>query len=435
MGGASRGDVQSLIILRPLSVLICGYGCLTLNRAHLSENKFLFGYGVALFVCVGVHLVPLPPGIWTHLPGRELLVEADAAVGLKGVWRPITMVPYATWNALYALFVPFAVLVLGVQLNAKECHALLMVILVMALLSCLLGLLQVIGSFDGPLYLYQVTSNGSAVGFFANRNHQAIFLACIFPMLAVYASTALKSIEQARFRTTVAIIAGISVVPLLLITGSRAGMIGGIIGLVSIWFVYQRPPIAHPAKRTGSRVNLILVGAVAALVVLALLTFALAKAQAFDRLIQADATDDLRFQIWGPIAAMGWKYFPIGSGFGSFVEVFQIDEPFATLSPEYVNHAHNDFLEIWMTGGVMGIALLMLAFYAWFRRTLALSKQGAMSHRTRAFGRAGSIILLLLSFGSIADYPLRTPALMGFAVIAILWMRSSVDVQKLSAKQ
>ena len=435
MGGASRGDVQSLIILRPLSVLICGYGCLTLNRAHLSENKFLFGYGAALFVCVGVHLVPLPPGIWTHLPGRELLVEADAAVGLKGVWRPITMVPYATWNALYSLFTPFAVLILGVQLGSSECKLLLRVLLVIALIDCLMALMQIVGPDDGILYLYQVTNNGSAVGLFANRNHQAVFLACIFPMLAAYIVASAKAVEQVRFRTAVALISGLAVIPLLLVTGSRAGIIAGVIGIAAVAYVYQPPELASPAKRKAKQVNFVLIFGAVAVGLLVLLTIALARAEAFNRLFQADQTDELRFQIWYPILSMAWKYFPVGSGFGSFVEVYQIDEPFSTLSPTYVNHAHNDFLEVFLTGGIFGIAFLAVAFAAWLQKSLALVFGKLNGNRRQLFGRLGSIVLLLLCLDSIGDYPVRTPIMMSVAVIAALWMRGSIKAKSYAARK
>src|SRR3546814_18783044 len=63
-----------------------------------------------------------------------------------------------------------------------------------------LGLAQVIGPRDGPLYLYEITNNGSAVGLFANRNHQAALLACLFPMLAVYASIDHPSAERMRLK-------------------------------------------------------------------------------------------------------------------------------------------------------------------------------------------------------------------------------------------
>jgi O-antigen ligase len=369
----------------------------------------------------------MPPAIWTNLPGRELLAEADTAVGLKGIWRPITMVPYSSWNAFYSLFTPLAVLILGLQLMANECRLLLYLLLIFALVGCLMALMQVVGPPDGMLYLYQVTNNGAAVGPFSNRNHQAIFLACIFPMLAVYISASIKSVEQFRFRTAVALVSGLAVIPLLLVTGSRAGMLIGLIAIASTFYIYRKPKFTSPTKRKAKRVNFVLIFGAIAIVILALLTIGLARAEAFDRLFQADRADELRFQIWGPILSMGWKYFPIGSGFGSFVEVYQIDEPFSTLSPNYVNHAHNDFLEIFMTGGIFGLTFLILAIIAWGRRTIQLIMSQSQLSQKQLFGRLGSAVLLLFGLGSVADYPIRTPLMMAFAVIAILWMQQSSE--------
>ena len=179
-GGGSRADIQSLIILRPAAVIFCGVGLWSLKWAHVKANRFFFGMTAAIFALVIGHLIPLPPSIWGSLPGRELISEIDKAAELGEVWRPVSMVPSATWNAFYSLFVPLAVLSLGVQLSREERFKLLPIVIGLGLISGLVGLLQVIGDPSGPLYLYMVTNNGSAAGLFANRNHQAILLAMLF---------------------------------------------------------------------------------------------------------------------------------------------------------------------------------------------------------------------------------------------------------------
>src|SRR3546814_16949820 len=106
-------------------------------------------------------------------------------------------------------------------------------------MSGVLGLAQAIGPRDGPLYLYEITNNESAVGLFANRNRQAALLACLFPMLAVYASIDHPSAERMRLKFALCASVALFFLPLLLVTGSRAGLVLGVIGLLAGALLYR----------------------------------------------------------------------------------------------------------------------------------------------------------------------------------------------------
>jgi O-antigen ligase len=425
-GGASRADVQSLIILRPAAVIFCGVGLWSLRLVHVKAYKLPFGMAAAIFAFVLSHLIPLPPSIWGALPGRGIINEIDKVAELGAVWRPISMVPSATWNAFYSLFGPLAVLILGVQLTRDERFKLLPWVLGLGLFSGFWGILQVVGDPQGSAYLYNVTNNGAAVGLFANRNHQAILLACLFPMLAVYASTSVRSEEQSNLKLSLAIGAGGVLVPLLLVTGSRAGLILGVLGLVSVTLLYRKPASLTPKKRKRDRFDPRYALAAFAVLCLGALTIIMSRAEAFQRLFAAGQGEDQRFKVWVPIADMAWKYFPFGSGIGSFVEAYQIDEPHELLSPEYFNHAHNDWLEVYMTAGLPALILLAIAIIAVLRTAFAaFRKAGAEKSgegRAPIFAKLGAITIVILALGSIGDYPLRAPSLACIFVIATLWL-------------
>jgi O-antigen ligase len=425
IGGGSRADIQSLIILRPAAIIFCGIGLWSLQWEHVKAHKILFGMAAAIFALVGCHLIPLPPAIWGALPGREIITEIDKVTELGAVWRPVAMVPSAAWNAFYSLFVPFAVLILGVQLNREELFKLLPWLLGLGLFSGVIGLLQSIGDPQGPLYFYNITNNGSAVGLFSNRNHQAIILATLFPMLAVYACVGVRTEEQVKVRGYVALAAGAFLVPLLLVTGSRAGLIVGVIGLASTALLYRKPVTTIPKKRKGNKLDLRwLLGAFAVLC-LGALTFLMSRAEAFKRIAAPDQTEDLRFQAWGPIAEMSWKYFPFGSGVGSFIEVFQIDEPSELLQPSYLNHAHNDWLEVYLTLGLPGLILLAFALYAVTRVAWTAFRAAYGEGRDIPFARLGAVMIAIFAIGSIGDYPLRVPSIAAVFVVAALWLANA----------
>ena len=422
-GGGARDDIQSLAVLRPISALTLGFALWGASFAHFQAFRFLTTFAALLILLVILHLVPLPPSFWAALPGRELIIDIDKAAGLGVVWRPLSLAPSQTSNALYSLIGPLAVFVMLICLTREQRFAILRLLLLIGLFSGGIGLLQAVGPTDGPLYFYNITNGSAAVGLFANRNHQAILLACLFPMLAVYASTGALSIEQARFRRLLAIGASLLLVPLLLVTGSRAGLIAGVVGLVSAAMLYQTQEFIVSPKRKVHRFNPKYIYGGVGIFGLTAITLLMSRAQALERLLAGDNEQDLRFVIWGPIMEMAGKYFPFGSGIGSFVEAYQVDEDFSQLSPEYLNHAHNDWLEMIVTGGLPAIMLACLSLMAWGWQINRLLRQpGGASRRGLLYGRLGAVIIFIVALGSVSDYPLRVPSVAVLFVIAAVWM-------------
>ena len=419
-GGSPRADVQSLVFVRPVSVLVLGIGLWWLTAQRLRQHRFHFAIAIACLLLALLHVVPLPPAIWQALPGRELATEVERAAGLSNQWRPITLTPGNGWNAVFAIFPPLATLVLACQLDANQRSRLLPVILIAGLASGVLGLLQATGAGGGALQPYRITNSGAATGLFANRNHQAFFLLCMFPMLALYASGTATDAEQARLRAWLALLAGAIIIPLLFVTGSRAGLLLGLFAIATVPLIHA-PPSFGPTKRKGRKINLKCIFLAGAVVALGFVSVLLSRAQAFERLTSVSPGEELRFKMWGPIAEAAWRYFPVGSGNGSFVEVYQIFEPHDLLGKNYVNHAHNDLLEIWLTTGLPGVLIILVVMVAVAR--LAWSAFGPSPHDKRALGflRTGVTLMVLAAVASFFDYPLRTPSLAAFFVIAAVW--------------
>ena len=425
-GGASRIDAPSLLLLRPLSVVACALALLTLKPTHLVERKWLFaGFGSIVLLCI-LHLIPLPPGLWQSLPGREIVAEVDQLASLGNVWRPLTMTPMNGWHALASLTTPMAVLLLGAQLNRDDLYRLLPVLLSLGALSGFWGMLQIIGDPQGALYLYKPTNNGTAVGLFANRNHAAVLLACLFPMLAVYASTSSGTVDQQRMRQFAAIAAGIVLVPLILVTGSRSGMLMSVPALTGAALLYRAPAAGRTGPRGDARLKLEAghVVAAGAIVSLIILTIVFSRAEAWDRMFVQSGAEDARSDFWQVGIAMQWKYFPFGSGMGSFVEAYQIDEPLRYLTDSYVNHAHNDWLEVPLTGGLPAMVLMLLASALFLFRAASLWRRTDKDRRAVKFARLASVVITIVALASTADYPLRTPIMMALFAIFCLWFTS-----------
>ena len=438
-GGASRTDVQSLVILRPLSIIACALACMTLRRAHFAGRSFLIGWTAAIFLLASLHLIPLPPSIWQSLAGRQDLVDVEKLVGFSDIWRPLTLAPMNGWHALLSLFAPLAVILLGIQLKRDDLFRLLPLVIAIAALSGLLGLLQAIGNPQGSLYFYRITNNGSAVGLFANRNHAATLLACLFPMLAVSAATARGEADAVRTQQLLAAAIAIVLVPLILVTGSRSGLISAIIGLGAAATLYRQPTNLRSMRRGKSdRIKALPILGGVAVISLAFLTYFLSRAEAIERLFAKAAGEDERTDFWVISLDLFWKYFPWGSGSGSFVEAFQIVEPERMLDATYLNRAHNDWIETAVTFGLPGVIALLAALAAFVIRSYELWRSADGSKRSVTFGRLASVIMVMIAIASASDYPLRTPAMMGLLAICVLWLseagRNQASASVISSK-
>jgi O-antigen ligase len=420
-GGASRADVPSLLVLRPIAVLFFFWGLYRLRvKSRLLKSPAFIAMCV-FFAIPLLHLIPLPPSLWQGFAGRDIVVQIDKVAGLSGIWRPLSLDPIASWNSVFALFVPAAVLVWLMQSEAQEKNRLMVLVLVLGLLSGLLGVVQELEQSES-FYLYSVTNYGSGVGLFADRNHQATLLACLFPMLTVLASTRAKTVQAERTRNFTLLILGLALVPLILVTGSRMGVVSAVASLMCLPLLFVSREVAQTSTLQRWRPYMLSAGGI---IFLALVTYLGNRAESINRLFMQDPLEDSRVTLW----ASGWemlgRYFPFGSGVGSFQRVYEITERQGTLNPSYMNHAHNDILETAITSGVLGVALMLVFLSALiFKAYKLFGVKVTSDHASRmqcAYQRLGLCVLVLLLFNSLVEYPLRTPLMETLFMLAIGW--------------
>jgi O-antigen ligase len=115
-----------------------------------------------------------------------------------------------------------------------------------------------------------------------------------------------------------------------------------------------------------------------------------------------------RGTIWTNTERAVSEFMPVGSGLGSFGAVYRtFDNPQRTTN-EYVNHAHNDYLELALELGLAGVLLITAFILWWFRRCWWAWRE---DFEGANMARCGSVITAVLLLHSVADYPLRTSAL------------------------
>jgi len=397
-GGASHGHALrlALVELVSLPLLVLASGRL-IQTGIWREHRFALGLLVALMSIPVAQLIPLPPAIWTGLPGRDQMVLALELSGLQPGWSPLSMAPDRTWASALALAPPAAAFLAVLTLSLKHRELLIRICIASATAGILLGAAQLV-SGDESLYLWDWVAAGQVRGFFANRNHLASSLLVALPFAVLFGAATLRRQDG---RTTAlwigALFAGLVVVALAAIR-SRAGItLFAPVILVSLLGAW----IAAGRGRPG-RGLLGLIGAMgAALTVVAVLTLPPILAR-FD----TDGAPEIRFERWPLVAETAQTYLPLGAGIGSFDSVYRSVEPLEELDGSFFNQAHNDYLETWLEAGWLGIGLV-LAFLVWyFRRCWAAWE--ARPSREGDLQRAASIGIGVLLLHSAGDYPLRT---------------------------
>lgn len=410
-GGASRANEMGQVVVRAgccailIATVLCG------PRPSLEGTRPVFFLLIATIALPLVQLIPLPPAWWQALPGREILLIPGEPLG----WRPWTMTPGATFNALVSLVVPATMLLVLAQGKARLRAQLPTILLTMIVAAVLLGLLQFTGAgFNNPLLN---DTPGQVSGTFANRNHFSLFIAIGCLIAPVWAF-----MDRDAWRWRGPLAAGLVVLFVLTIlaTGSRAGMLlGGLSLILALALVGRR--LRHRLGHAPSWVFPALI--LASVVVISsfiALSFAVDRADAINRLITLEAGEDMRSRALPTVLAIIDTYMPFGSGFGGFDPSFRMHEPFQLLKYTYFNQAHNDFLGIALDGGIAAIIVLAAALLWWLISTIHVWRADSNDDIIR--GRLGSAIIALVMIASLTDYPTRTPTVMAIIIIAAFWL-------------
>lgn len=418
-GGGSRADIWSLLYVRPAAIVTIALFFILGGAHDVLRYRTLFFLFVALAATIAIQLVPIPADWAFALPGREAYRDFAAAAGLTGAWRPLSLTPDLTWNSLLALLPAAATLLAVAAIRADQRQFLLPVFIGAACLSAALGIVQMGSRGGGPAYLYAITSYGLPTGFFSNRNHHALFLAAVLPMLRAWTLLPASSREQQRIRQWIAAAIGLFMVGMILVTGSRAGVFLALLGVIcalSLDFGRRR----REERRYARALRYVLWATPFALVGLFI---ALGRGLAIDRFASmAEHGGELRLDNLPLVWRMVEDFFPFGSGFGSFDPIFRGYETDQALGPFYFNHAHNDVLELVLTGGLPA-ALVALVFIAWFAfATLRIYRPSIKVTTEVVIGRVGVAVIAMTLAHSFVDYPLRIPFLTCFMAIACIWL-------------
>jgi hypothetical protein len=359
-----------------------------------------------------IQLVPLPPSVWTGLPGRELVAQSLDLAGGRG-WFPLSVDPARTLVAFLGTLAPAAIIVIGCGLPPDRLVFLQRAVIGMGIVVALFGVTHLLNANWGDLYASRRPMPGIVVGTFADRNAAALFFdLCL--LLLVGLPTTPRRPQDTIIRASIGVFLALCVV----LTGSRTGMV--LLAAPVLLLVWRLAAGFLPGqrdRRTGRSVawtgGALLVAALA-------IGIALSSGRGQVSLSRFDDTDGMRAEMREDARFVAARYWPVGAGMGNFDEVFQVDESLEYVSPRRAGRAHMDYLELAIEAGVAG-ALLAAGWLGW---TLlggwrALRRQGAWPARAATLG------VFSIAAQSLLAFPLRSQAMLCVAALAIVLVARS----------
>ena len=377
------------------------------GSSALSKHRDVTPLGVGEWVLVLsplwaalLFLTPLPIAFWAALPGHAIYSNPPPGVA----WRALSLTPDATAASLLAGILPVAGFMLARTATAAQLRVLATAWVLLALLQAVWGLLQV-GPFK-ELYFDAVPSG--LMGSFANRNHLANFIVMTLPLAIWMLWRATAKPREGRPASAPWTAALWSLVLVLLAaavlgSSSRGGTTTAL--LVTLLTVLQ---LLTTVSKLSRRWHML--GTALLLLLVASSVGVMALVMRFDAsVLSSDAYG--RWQMTETTWQAALAFWPIGSGPGSFADVYPQFQPPGM--GNFIEHAHNDYVELVLEFGALSGARAALAagliarqlVWLWRRASSADSLPGSL--QLQLCCALGLFALLLHSW---VDFNLRIPA-------------------------
>ncbi|HMT94504.1 O-antigen ligase [uncultured Thiothrix sp.] len=386
-------------------LLIIFWGNLAKDRLEKPIRWFLVGS----LLCALAYLIPLPHAVREQLPGRTFYAEHLAWLNTSySAWsyQALSLIPIRTIAGLLALLAPLALFLTAISLPARKVTWLILVLLLTAFSQAILSMGQYFIQ-DQDLF-FRVWSGGVPLGTYINQNHLVAFMEMVEPlaiglmMMAILSQNlgiTLKIILATLFGL---ISLALTFTPLL--TTSRMGAALLIVSILLSFWAMTTPEIRKKVAAPIFALRFVLL--ILAIVIQLNVLQQIVTITYVDRLAPQAALGDLRWVLYSTTFEAIQNFFPLGSGPGTTPQVYQLYQP--TTINAFVNHTHNDFIELMLDMGIFGLLIICLLMFFYIRRWRQLWQDKSSGFKLLQTGAGVGILLALLY--SFTDFGLHTPA-------------------------
>lgn len=433
LGGAGERYIFNEVVLAIAAAVLLFRSAVAGGLVLGPGARWLLGCAAVWAVLALLFLLPVPPAVWHASLGQGVAGSVLDALGMGDAWHALGLDPDRSMLFLLSLVLPVAGFWLTYSGSRPQSERVVQVLLAAALVSALLACLQS-GSGGAPgLYVFATPHQGSGTGLYVNRNHLALLLLVAMPFLATAQAVPARWRGQGGDRSvrigalillTLGIVATVSrtavvlLLPVILLTVLQSGLAGRLNRRWTAIF----PVIAAVIAIAGLVASQMPVAGVL-----------------FDRF--GLLAEDFRYLYWDNTLYLIGTHFPFGTGPGSFARLYASVEPLTQVRPEYVGHAHNDWLEIALEfglAGIAGLAALVAVVAVIARRAIKAAAGRAAAGRAAAGSERPTIVaalagLMLIGLFSGVDYPLRMPAIALLAGVLLGLVARMADKESISA--
>jgi O-antigen ligase len=333
---------------------------------------------------------------------------------------PLSMEPYATRTHFLILLTCFIVFYLAqiVSENRKRKERLIVSLLALGTVEAFYGLVQYLSGWQHIFFFVKKYDLEEATGTYINRNHFAGMLEMILPFsvaLLFYeyekfrgrgssAPANIKNVltRQSLQRLLLCLFVAVVLFAALFFSRSRMGIAAACASLILIFGLAG-------ISRFHGKMGLALSAAFVALSIG--LAFWIGPGPIVERFAdvgqELTAHDQSRLAIWRDALPLVRQNAVLGTGLGTFPIAYTAVQ--TTFLSQFVNHAHNDYLELASDLGLPA-ALVLFGGIFWIlaRAVRTFLRARGSFERSVALGCAGSIAAILLH--SMADFNLYIPA-------------------------
>ena len=91
LGGSAQGIFANMI-LQLLGLGLIAWAALTTPRQEGGREQIqLFWLIMIALALLAIQLIPLPPAVWTHLGGRNVIADGYRILGMATPWLPLSV--------------------------------------------------------------------------------------------------------------------------------------------------------------------------------------------------------------------------------------------------------------------------------------------------------------------------------------------------------
>ncbi len=389
----------SFTIMETLSLLAL---CLLLFNQMKDREPYLFDIPgiiplILLLAYMLIQLIPLPSSFVKLISSNTYALYSETAGIVEPIgWIPLTINKKQTLIEFFRITSYAGLYIVTVQLLAKKEYLkkTVMAIIIFASVLSLFAMIQHLLSSNKIYYFRELTKGGSPFGPYVNRNHYAGFMTMVFPIVLSIFLFYKPDFRYGSLRERIAELFDQKMTSTHILIGFSAVLIAlsiflslsrtGIIALTLSMILFGLLIVLKVNRSRGFSIMILFV------LILCVVGW-FGWEPIFERFEKIrDVSGDIyekRFEFWNDSINIIRDYPLVGTGFGSFSHIYP---KYRSISSNYfLGHPHNDYLELFIDGGIIAVIL-----FVWFIAAV-------LSRSYRVFIKRRELYLIYLFIGSI----------------------------------